>query len=205
MLHLIIQVLGHLGHLGEGGNTARAAAFRAKCSACVQVKAEQEETETIFAAREAAEAAGAGRIPMEAFKAVTSTLQARHRPLATRHTHKAVVMPHVCYVGSWEAQRHPAIPEASPASPCPTCRARRSMQSVMRQGVHDAAQAAGALCKAGVLAVQAQGRSPEAVAAVAAKHGCTAEQLNAVLQHTSVPAIHTGLVDGKHALVAVWQ
>lgn len=53
--------------------------------------------------------------------------------------------------------------------------------------------------------VQEQGRSAEALAAVAAKHGCSVEQLAAVVQYTSVPAIHTGLVEGKHALRAVWQ
>eukprot|EP00892_Ulva_mutabilis_P004029 jgi/Ulvmu1/1999/UM012_0162.1 len=91
-----------------------------------KVKTEQQQTETIFAAREAAEAAGAGRIPMEAFKAAISTLQA-------------------------------------------------------------------------------QERSAEAVAAVAAKHGCSAARLTAVLRYASVPAIHTGLVNGKHALRAVWH
>lgn len=53
--------------------------------------------------------------------------------------------------------------------------------------------------------MQDQGRSTEAVAAVAARHGCSVEQLTAVVQYTSVPAIHTGLVDGKHALRAVWR
>lgn len=47
----------------------------------LQVKAEQDETETIYAAREAAEADGAGRIPMDAFKAVISALQVRHHQL----------------------------------------------------------------------------------------------------------------------------
>ena len=55
------------------------------------------------------------------------------------------------------------------------------------------------------LLVQEQGRSAEALAAVAAKHGCSVEQLASVVQYTSVPAIHTGLVEGKHALRAVWQ
>lgn len=51
----------------------------------MQVKAEQSHTDTIYAAREAAEVAGAGRIPMEAFKVIISTLQVRlthEQPLA---------------------------------------------------------------------------------------------------------------------------
>lgn len=53
--------------------------------------------------------------------------------------------------------------------------------------------------------MQDKGRTAEAIAAVAARHGCSVEQLTSVVQFTSVPAIHTGLVDGKHALRAVWQ
>ena len=64
-------------HVVPAATSSHSISARAHTECCVQVKAEQSHTATIYAAREAAEAAGAGRIPMEAFKVIISTLQVR--------------------------------------------------------------------------------------------------------------------------------